>query len=171
MRLFMTQEGYFKKITPQSLRMSGEHKLKEGDRIAAAAESSNKAEVIFITDKAQAYKCRLHEFDDGKASLLGDYLPQKLQMSEGERAIFMLLPGEYQGFLLYVYQNGKAVKIPVKSFDTKSNRRRLTGAYSDKAPLAAILHLPEDGEAAVYSSDGRMLLVNTADIAPKAVSS
>ncbi len=170
-RLFMTQEGYFKKITPQSLRMSGEHKLKEGDRIAAAAESSNKAEVIFITDKAQAYKCRLHEFDDGKASLLGDYLPQKLQMSEGERAIFMLLPGEYQGFLLYVYQNGKAVKIPVKSFDTKSNRRRLTGAYSDKAPLAAILHLPEDGEAAVYSSDGRMLLVNTADIAPKAVRS
>ena len=89
----------------------------------------------------------------------------------GYRAIFMLLPGEYQGFLLYVYQNGKAVKIPVKSFDTKSNRRRLTGAYSDKAPLAAILHLPEDGEAAVYSSDGRMLLVNTADIAPKAVRS
>ena len=168
-RLFLTQEGYFKKITPQSLRMSGEQKLKEGDRMAASAESSNKAEAIFITDKAQAYKCRLHEFDDGKASLLGDYLPQKLQMSEGERAIFMLLPGDYQGYLLYVYENGKAVKIPVKSFDTKSNRRRLTGAYSDKAPLAAILHLKEDGEAAIYSSDNRMLIVNTAEIAPKAV--
>ncbi len=170
-RLFLTQEGYFKKITPQSLRMSGDHKLKEGDQIAVAAESSNKAEVVFITDKAQAYKCRLHEFDDGKASLLGDYLPQKLQMSEGERAIFMLLPGDYQGYLLYVYQNGKAAKIPVKSFDTKSNRRRLTGAYSDKAPLAAILYLKEDGEAALYSSDNRMLLVDTADVAPKAVRS
>lgn len=166
--LFLTQEGYFKKITPQSLRMSGEQKLKEGDRLAAVAECSNKAEAIFITDKAQAYKCRLHEFDDGKASLLGDYLPQKLQMSEGERVIFMLLPGDYQGYLLYVYQNGKAVKIPVKSFDTKSNRRRLTGAYSDKAPLAAILHLRQDGEAALYSSDNRMLLVDTAALEPKA---
>lgn len=166
--IFLTSEGYFKKITPQSLRMSGEQKLKEGDSISATAECTNKSELIFITDKAQAYKCRLHEFDDGKASLLGDYLPQKLQMSDGERVLFIFLPDDYEGHLLYVYENGKAAKIPVKSFDTKSNRRRLTGAYCDKVPLTAIFHLREEGEIALYSTDGRMLLMTTAALAPKA---
>ena len=169
--VFLTSEGYFKKITPQSLRMSGEQKLKEGDSICQSAESTNKSEVIFLTDKAQAYKCRLHEFDDGKASLLGDYLPQKLQMSEGEHVRFLVLPGNYQGYLLYVYENGKAAKIPVKSFDTKSNRRRLTGAYCDRSPLVAAIHLEEEGEVAIYSTDGRMLLLNTAMVAPKATRS
>ena len=169
--VFLTSEGYFKKITPQSLRMSGEQKLKEGDSICQSAESTNKSEVIFLTDKAQAYKCRLHEFDDGKASLLGDYLPQKLQMSEGEHVRFLVLPGNYQGYLLYVYENGKAAKIPVKSFDTKSNRRRLTGAYCDRSPLVAAIRLEEEGEVAIYSTDGRMLLLNTAMVAPKATRS
>ena len=140
--IFLTREGYFKKITPQSLRMSGEQKVKEGDAVAMTTECTNKSEIIFLTDKVQAYKCRLHEFDDGKASLLGDYLPQKLQMSDGERVIFCFLPGDYSGHLLYVYENGKVAKIPVKSFDTKSNRRRLTGAYCDKSPLVSVLQLP-----------------------------
>lgn len=169
--IFLTREGYFKKITPQSLRMSGEQKVKEGDTVAMTTECTNKSEIIFLTDKVQAYKCRLHEFDDGKASLLGDYLPQKLQMSDGERVIFCFLPGDYSGHLLYVYENGKAAKIPVKSFDTKSNRRRLTGAYCDKSPLVSVLHLPEEGEAVLYSTDSRALVVSTAAVAAKATRS
>lgn len=169
--IFLTREGYFKKITPQSLRMSGEQKVKEGDTVAMTTECTNKSEIIFLTDKVQAYKCRLHEFDDGKASLLGDYLPQKLQMSDGERVIFCFLPGDYSGHLLYVYENGKVAKIPVKSFDTKSNRRRLTGAYCDKSPLVSVLHLPEEGEAVLYSTDSRALVVSTAAVAPKATRS
>lgn len=169
--IFLTREGYFKKITPQSLRMSGEQKVKEGDAVAMTTECTNKSEIIFLTDKVQAYKCRLHEFDDGKASLLGDYLPQKLQMSDGERVIFCFLPGDYSGHLLYVYENGKVAKIPVKSFDTKSNRRRLTGAYCDKSPLVSVLHLPEEGEAVLYSTDSRALVVSTAAVAPKATRS
>lgn len=169
--IFLTREGYFKKITPQSLRMSGEQKVKEGDAVAMTTECTNKSEIIFLTDKVQAYKCRLHEFDDGKASLLGDYLPQKLQMSDGERVIFCFLPGDYSGHLLYVYENGKAAKIPVKSFDTKSNRRRLTGAYCDKSPLVSVLHLPEEGEAVLYSTDSRALVVSTAAVAAKATRS
>ena len=169
--IFLTREGYFKKITPQSLRMSGEQKVKEGDTVAMTTECTNKSEIIFLTDKVQAYKCRLHEFDDGKASLLGDYLPQKLQMSDGERVIFCFLPGDYSGHLLYVYENGKVAKIPVKSFDTKSNRRRLTGAYCDKSPLVSVLHLPEEGEAVLYSTDSRALVVSTATVAAKATRS
>ena len=169
--IFLTREGYFKKITPQSLRMSGEQKVKEGDAVAMTTECTNKSEIIFLTDKVQAYKCRLHEFDDGKASLLGDYLPQKLQMSDGERVIFCFLPGDYSGHLLYVYENGKVAKVPVKSFDTKSNRRRLTGAYCDKSPLVSVLHLPEEGEAVLYSTDSRALVVSTAAVAAKATRS
>ena len=169
--IFLTREGYFKKIMPQSLRMSGEQKVKEGDTVAMTTECTNKSEIIFLTDKVQAYKCRLHEFDDGKASLLGDYLPQKLQMSDGERVIFCFLPGDYSGHLLYVYENGKAAKIPVKSFDTKSNRRRLTGAYCDKSPLVSVLHLPEEGEAVLYSTDSRALVVSTAAVEAKATRS
>ncbi len=169
--IFLTREGYFKKITPQSLRMSGEQKVKEGDTVAMTTECTNKSEIIFLTDKVQAYKCRLHEFDDGKASLLGDYLPQKLQMSDGERVIFCFLPGDYSGHLLYVYENGKVAKIPVKSFDTKSNRRRLTGAYCDKSPLVSVLHLSEEGEAVLYSTDSRALVVSTAAVAAKATRS
>ena len=169
--IFLTREGYFKKITPQSLRMSGEQKVKGGDAVAMTTECTNKSEIIFLTDKVQAYKCRLHEFDDGKASLLGDYLPQKLQMSDGERVIFCFLPGDYSGHLLYVYENGKVAKIPVKSFDTKSNRRRLTGAYCDKSPLVSVLHLSEEGEAVLYSTDSRALVVSTAAVAAKATRS
>lgn len=169
--IFLTSDGYFKKITQASLRMSGEQKLKEEDKITATFETTNKAEVIFITDQAQAYKCRLHEFDDCKSSLLGDFLPQKLQMADGERVIKMILPGDYSGSLIYVFENGKCAKIPVKSFDTKSNRRRLTGVYNDKVPLVAILHILEETEIALYSTAGRMLILSTAALAEKSTRS
>lgn len=168
---FLSSDGYFKKITPLSLRMGGEQKVKEEDKIAQTLETTNKAEVIFITDKAQAYKCRLHEFDDCKASLLGDFLPQKLQMADGERVVKMILPGDYEGWLLYVFENGKCAKIPVKSFDTKSNRRRLTGVYNEKSPLASIIYLPQENEVALYSSAGRMLVLSTAALSEKATRS
>jgi len=164
--LFLTQDGYFKKISPQSLRVSSEQKLKEGDRMAQALESTNAAEVIFLTNQAQAYKVRLHEFDDCKASLLGDYLPQKLGMDEGEKVIYMLLPGDYKGNLLYIFENGKAAKIELSAYETKSNRKRLTGAYSDKSPLAAVFHLQPDAELALYSGN-RLLILNTAMLQPK----
>lgn len=169
--VFLSNDGYFKKITPLSLRMSGEQKVKDEDRITESAETNNKAEVIFITDHAQAYKCRLHEFDDCKSSLLGDYLPQKLQMADGERVIKMILPGDYAGHLIYIFENGKCAKIPVKSFDTKSNRRRLTGVYSDKSPIVSILHLAQEGEIAIYSSAGRLLILSTAALNEKATRS
>ena len=165
--LFLTKEGYFKKITPQSLRMSSEHKLKDGDSMAQTMESSNRCEIMFFTNQCQVYKCKLHDFDDSKASVLGDYLPQKLGMDEGEVPVFALLPGDYSGSLLFVFDNGKAAKVEVKAYATTSNRRKLTGAYSDKAPLAGILYLPEDTEVAVYSSAGRLLIVNSAVLAPK----
>ena len=165
-RVFMTREGYFKKITPQSLRMSGEHKLKEGDEIRTALDAGNASEIIFLTNRCQAYKARLHEFDDSKASLLGDYLPQKLGMEEGEAPVFAFLPGEYQGNLIYVFENGKVAKVESAVFRTKSNRRKLTGAFSDRSPLAAAFYLPADAEL-VLSSGTRALIVNTAMLQPK----
>ena len=158
--VFLSKEGYFKKITPLSLRMSSDHKFKEGDSLRLSLPASNKQEIIFITNQAQAYKARLHEFDDSKASVLGDYLPQKLSMDEGEAPIFMLLPGTYEGSVIYVFENGKIAKIDVKAYDTKSNRRRLTGAYCDKFPLAAVIHMPADGEIALYTQS-RLLIFDT----------
>jgi len=158
--VFLSKEGYFKKITPLSLRMSSDQKFKEGDSLRLSLPASNKQEIIFITNQAQAYKARLHEFDDSKASVLGDYLPQKLSMDEGEAPIFMLLPGTYEGSVIYVFENGKIAKIDVKAYDTKSNRRRLTGAYCDKFPLAAVIHMPADGEIALYTQS-RLLIFDT----------
>ena len=160
--LFLSQEGYFKKITPQSLRMSGEQKFKEDDGLRVSVESSNAAELMFFTDKAQVYKTRASDFPDGKASLLGDYLPSKLGMDEGESVAGMVLPGDYSGYMIFFYENGKAAKVELSAYKTTSNRRRLTGAYSDKSPLRAMLHLKEDREIAVYSTEPRVLIVNTA---------
>ena len=160
--LFLSQQGYFKKITPQSLRMSGEQKFKEDDRLRVSVESSNAAELMFFTDRAQVYKTRASDFADGKASLLGDYLPSKLGMDEGESVMGMVLPGDYSGYMLFFFENGKAAKVELSAYKTTSNRRRLTGAYSDKSPLKALLHLREDREIAVYSTEPRVLIVNTA---------
>ncbi len=165
--LFVTRDGYLKKITPQSLRMSGEQKLKEGDRMDLVVETTNRAELLVFTDRFQVYKASLSEFDDSKASVLGDYLPTKLGFEEGESVAKVCLPGDYSGFMLFAFENGKVAKVALSAYNTKSNRRRLTGAYSDKAPVRGILCLGEDTDVAIYSTDGRALVVNTALLAVK----
>ena len=166
--VFLSREGYFKKITPASLRMNSEQKFKEGDALRQSFETTSNAEAMFFTDRCQVYKTRLGEFDDAKASVLGDYLPTKLKMDAGENVIFMVLPGpDYAGSLLFFYENGKVARIEMKAYQTASNRRKLTGAYSDKSPLACIRHLDEDCELAVYSNEPRCLIFHTALLAPK----
>ena len=165
--VFLSKEGYFKKITPQSLRMSGAQKYKEGDGLRQTFETTSRAEVMFFTDKCQVYKTRLGEFDDSKASVLGDYLPAKLGMDPGESVIFMVLPGDYSGGLLFFFENGKAARVEIKAYQTSSNRRKLTGAYSDKSPLKAILRMDRDQELAVYSTEPRCLIFHSALLAPK----
>ena len=166
--LFLSREGYFKKITPQSLRMSGEQKYKEGDGPMQQIETTNAAELMFFTERCQVYKTRVSEFADSKASLLGDYLPGKLGMDDGESVIYLLLPGDYSGQLLFFFENGKAARVELKAYATVSNRRRLTGAYSDKSPLVTILPLREDQELALLSSEPRALIFHTSQLAPKA---
>ena len=169
--IFLSKHGYFKKITPLSLRMSGEQKLKEDDALRASIETSNAQEVMFFTDKCQVYKTRLSEFDDTKASVLGDYLPAKLGMDDGESVIGMVLPGDYRGYVLFFFENGKAAKVELSAYQTTSNRRRLTGAYSDKSPLKTLLHLTGDCEVALYSTEPRVLVFNTALLAGKSTRS
>ncbi|HIX65217.1 MAG TPA: topoisomerase IV [Candidatus Anaerotruncus excrementipullorum] len=166
--LFFTQEGYFKKITPQSLRMSGEQKLKEGDRVAQQLEASNGADLLFFTDRCQVYKAKASDFEDGKASQLGDYIPAKLGMEEGESAVFLAATREYAGWMLFFFQNGKAAKVPLSSYATKTNRKKLLGAYSGQSPLAAAFQLEEDREFLLAASGGRMLLVHSGAIPAKA---
>lgn len=169
--VFLSREGYFKKITPQSLRMSGEQKYKEGDGPGQQAEATNAAEVMFFTDRCQVYKTRLSEFGDSKASVLGDYLPAKLGMDEGESVVYMVLPGDYSGHLLFFFENGKAARVEMKAYATVSNRRKLTGAYSDKSRLVAILPLTEDRELELLSTEPRALIFHTSLLLPKATRS
>ena len=169
--LFLSREGYFKKITPQSLRMSGEQKFKEGDGLRQSFETTNAAELLFFTDRQQVYKTRASEFGETKASARGDYLPAKLGLDEGENVVYLALDGDYSGFMLFLFENGKAAKVPLSAYATTSNRRRLTGAYSDKAPLTAMLALREDTELALYTSEPRCLLMHTASLTPKATRS
>ncbi len=159
--IFMSKEGYFKKITPQSLRMSSEQKLKDGDEIAQEMILTNKSEVIFMTNKHLAYKAKIHEFDDTKASVLGDYLPSKLGMDDGEYPVFMFAPGDFSGFVAIVFENGKVAKFDTKSFDTKQNRRKLTGGYSDKSPAVKFFHFTEEIDITMFSSANRALTFNT----------
>ena len=165
--LFFTKEGYFKKITPQSLRMSGEQKLKEGDEIYMTLESSNVAELLFFTDRQQVYKCRAHDFDDTKASVLGDYIPSKLQMDEGESAVYMAVTSDYSGFMLFAFKSGKIAKVDMASYKTLTNRKKLLKAYSGKDELIAIMYLTQDCELHLTSTDGRVLLVSTAMLSLK----
>ena len=166
--VFLSREGYFKKITPLSLRMSGEQKYKEGDGLRQTFETTSNAEIMFFTDKCQVYKTRLGEFEDTKASVLGDYLPAKLSMDAGENVVFAVLPGaDYAGTMLFFFENGKAARVELAAYKTTSNRRKLTGAYSDKAPLAAICRIDGDCELAVYSTEPRCLVFHTALLAPK----
>ncbi len=169
--LFFTREGYFKKITPQSLRMSGEQKLKDGDEIAFTCESTNSVELLFFTNHAQVYKTRAADFADSKASVLGDYVASTLGMDDGEVPIFMAVTADYSGHMFFFFQNGKCAKVPLTSYQTKQNRRKLLKAYSDKAELAGILHLTEEQELAIFVNAGpattRLLLAGSALIPEK----
>ena len=166
--LFFTRDGYFKKITPQSLRMSGEQKLKDGDEITQTMESSNAVELLFFTNHCQVYKSRAADFGDTKASALGDYVASKLGMEEGEVPLYMAVTADYSGHMLFFFQNGKCAKVPLSSYETKQNRKKLLKAYSDKAELACMLQLPEEGEIAVFTSGNRLLLAGSALIPEKA---
>jgi DNA gyrase subunit A len=165
--LFFSKAGYFKKITPLSLRMSGDQKLKEDDVITEAIESVNSADLLFFTDKSQVYKCRASDFADTKASVLGEYIPAKLQMDDGENAIYMAVTTDYSGFIMFFFENGKSAKVPVSSYETKTNRKKLINAYSDKCPVATILQIREDCDVVLTDSTGRVLLFGTGLIAPK----
>ena len=165
---FFTKEGYFKKITPQSLRMSGAHKLKDGDEIMQEIELSNNCDLLFFTDKAQVYKAKASDFSDTKTSVLGDYVAAKLGMDEGENAVYLVATKDYKGLLLFAFENSKAAKVPLEAYATKTNRKKLTGAYSDKAPMTAMLWLDEDKEVLFSASSGRMLLIHTGVLALKA---
>nr|WP_294668074.1 DNA gyrase subunit A [uncultured Ruminococcus sp.] len=162
--LFFTKEGYFKKITPQSLRMSSNHKLKDGDEIAQTCEFSNNGELLFFTDKCQVYKAKAADFADTKASALGEYVPAKLGMDDGENAVYMVATKDYKGILLFAFENGKLAKVPLEAYQTKTNRKKLTGAYSDKSPLAGMVFFTEDKEFLLKASSGRMLLIHSGAI-------
>ena len=166
--LFLSKEGYFKKITPLSLRMGGEQKYKESDSLSQTFEANNRGELLIFTDRQQVYKAKLCDFSDTKASALGVYLPGVLGMDEGESVLCMLDPGDDSGELLLAFENGKVARIPLSAYETKSNRKRLTGAYSDKSPLVAVLPLLGEGEAALFSTEGRALVFKTQALAPKA---
>ena len=165
--VFVSREGYLKKITAQSLRMSGEQKFKEGDALAFSAETMNRDEILVFSDKFQCYKARLSDFADGKASQLGDYLPQKLGMDPGELVKQVVLCGDYKGFVLFFFENGKVAKVPMSAYETKTNRKKLIGAYSDKSPVMTIMGMNADDQVAVYSSDGRAAIFSTAQLLPK----
>ena len=165
--VFLSRQGYLKKITAQSLRMSGEQKFKEGDSLARIWEATNKAEFLVFTDKFQCYKSRLSDFDDSKASVLGDYLPQRLGFEQGENMVALVFCGDYKGFVLFFFENGKAAKVPLSAYETKTNRKKLTGAYCDKSPLVKVMALEADEQMAVYSSDGRAAIFSTAQLNPK----
>lgn len=164
---FVSNGGYLKKITAQSLRMSGEQKFKEGDSLAYSVETTNRAEMLVFTDKFQCYKSRLSDFEDSKASLLGDYLPQKLGMDAWENVLQVIFPGDGRGFVLFFFENGKVAKVPLSAYETKTNRKKLTGAFSDKSPVVKILSLGADAQIVMYSSDGRAMIFSTADLLPK----
>ncbi len=166
-RLFYTHDGYFKKITPQSLRMSGAHKLKENDYITVELDSTNSAELLFFSDRCQTYKSRASEFEDSKTSLLGDYIPTKLEFDQGENSVYMAVTTDYKGYMLFFFENGKVAKVDMESYATKTNRKKLINAYSDKSPLVAAFYITDDAEFVIKSTSGRLLLFNSGAIASK----
>ena len=166
--LFFTRDGYFKKITPQSLRMSGEQKLKDGDKIVQTIEAANDYDLLFFTNKEQVYKSRAVDFEDGKASVLGDFVAGKLEFDEGESSIYMVATKDYSGFMLFVFDNGRVAKVPLSSYETKTNRKKLIKAYCGKYKLHSVFHFAEDCDIILKSSSGKMLIVNTGSIPTKA---
>ena len=166
--VFFTKDGYFKKITPQSLRMSGEQKFKEGDTLSQTVETTNAAELLFFTNKQQVYKSRTADFDDSKASLLGDFIPAKLEFESGETPIYMSVISEYKGYMLFVFENGRVAKVPLASYETKTNRKKLIKAYCEKFPIHSVMYIEEECDIMLSSTNGRYMIVNTALIPAKA---
>jgi DNA gyrase subunit A len=166
--VFISRHGYLKKITPLSLRMGGEQKYKEDDGPLVSFETSNRSELLVFTDRRQVYKTRLSEYEDSKASSMGTFLPSRLQMDEGESVLTVVNAGDYSGSLIFFFENGKAARVPVSAYATKTNRKKLANAYSDKSPLKTLLHVKSETEAAVFSTEGRALVFNTAQIPEKA---
>lgn len=169
--VFLTHGGYLKKIKTANLRMSGEQKVKEGDAVSRSVECSNKDELLVFTSKHQVYKAKLDDFPDTKASVLGEYLPGKLEMEEGETALYTAVISKYQGYMIFVFENGKLAKVDLSAYETKTNRKKLINAFSDKSPLAAAVYLEEDADIVITSQAGRNLLINTAVILPKTTKS
>lgn len=169
--VFLTHGGYLKKIKTANLRMSGEQKVKEGDAVARSVECSNKDELLVFTSKHQVYKAKLDDFPDTKASVLGEYLPGKLEMEEGETALYTAVISKFQGYMIFVFENGKLAKVDLSAYETKTNRKKLINAFSDKSPLAAAVYLEEDADIVITSQSGRNLLINTAVILPKTTKS
>jgi len=167
-KLFVTESGYFKKITPQSLRMSGAQKVKEGDEISQEFEATNKTELLFFTDNATVYKSKASAFEDSKASALGDYIPAKLSFDDGESFRTMIPTTDYSGYLLFVFENGKVAKVPLNAYETKTNRKKLANAYSAKSKLVSVLFVAENENVLVKTSNGRMIIFNSALLLPKA---
>ncbi|MBR1704461.1 MAG: topoisomerase IV [Clostridia bacterium] len=165
--VFYTNAGYFKKISPQSLRMSGEQKLKDGDTMQQVVETTNDLELLFFSDRCQVYQSRIDDFEYTKASVLGDYVPTTLEFEEGENAIYMAITKKYKGYMIFVYENGKVAKVEMSQYDTKTRRKKLLKAYSDKAPLAGAIYVEEDKDLVLTASSGRMLLLNTGVLAAK----
>ena len=166
--VFYTKDGYFKKITPQSLRMSGEQKLKEGDLLTQTVETTNAAELLFFTDKQQVYKSKTAEFADSKASLLGDFVPAKLQFENGENPVYMAVLSEYKGYMIFAFDNGRIAKVPLSSYETKTNRKKLIKAYCEKYPIHTVIYIEKDCDLLIKSTNGRSMIVNTAMIPAKA---
>ncbi len=167
--LFLTKGGYFKKITPLSLRMGGDHKFKENDEIFQSFETTNNNDLLFFTDKCQVYKAKVSDFADSKASVLGEFIPSRLEMDEGENVIYMVVTNDYKGYIMFFFDNGKTAKVTLSSYATKTNRKKLIKAYSDKSPLVILMYLPEDKEIVLETTGGRCLLIDTAVISPKAM--
>ncbi|MBQ3048753.1 MAG: topoisomerase IV, partial [Oscillospiraceae bacterium] len=165
--IFLTKEGYFKKVTPQSLRMSGEHKFKEGDSLIVSEETTNNAGLLFFTDKAQVYKSDCADFADTKISLLGEYIPARLQMDEGEKVIGMVSVSDYKGYMMFFYENGRVSKVEMSAYETKTKRKKLINAYCEKFPLTALFYIKEETEFMLKASSGRILLLHSALVASK----
>ena len=165
--IFVSDSGYFKKITPQSLRMSSEQKLKEGDFISQSFEVTNKTDLIFFSDNAQAYKSKASAFEDTKASVMGDYIPAKLAFDDGESLKTVIPTSDYSGYVIFFFENGKAAKVPMKSYETKTNRKKLSNAYSQKSLLVAAIYLNEDADVLLRTTSGHALVFNTGMILPK----
>ena len=167
-RLFLSASGYFKKITPQSLRMASDQKLKEGDYISREIDASNKTELLFFTDKATVYKAKASQFDDTKASALGDYVPVKLSFEEGENVQSLVTTIDYSGYIIFVYENGKVAKVPMKAYETKTNRKKLSNAYSAKSKLIAVFNVQDNALIMLRTTNGRAMIFDTALLMPKA---